>query len=84
MKIQFNKMLAFKAMTEVMRIGLMRKDAVNAIACAMNDGLVTTTLAFHRELVAVESELSHAIMICRRTAGDENTQKVMSALEAAG
>lgn len=83
MKHGFDKMLAFQAMTNVLRLGLLRRGYIQAIAGAMQDGLVTTTMSFHRELMNCEDELPRAIAICRRTAGKENAKKMIDALSAA-
>jgi hypothetical protein len=78
--MSLEKCVAFNAMVDLMKIGMAKKSCVGGIYQAMNDGLVTTTLAFHRDLVSVEEEFSRLLAICRRTAGDENTKKVMVAL----
>jgi len=78
--MEIQKCVAFKAMVDLMKIGMVKNSCVESICQAMNDGLVTTTLAFHRDLVSVEEEFARLLSICRRTAGDENTKKVMVAL----
>jgi hypothetical protein len=75
-----DKQIAFEQMMNVLKIGIKRYSCMKAIGLARNDGLVTTTLAFHRGLIDVESELKTAIKICDRTAGKDNTQKVMQCL----
>lgn len=78
--MEIQKSVAFKAMVDLMKIGMAKKSCVGGIYQAMQEGLVTTTLAFHRDLVSVEEEFARLLAICRRTAGDENTKKVMVAL----
>lgn len=75
-----NKMIAFESMLNVLKLGLQRIGCIRAIESARSDGQVTTTLAFHRELLSVEEELGRSVAICKRTAGEENAAKVMTAL----
>jgi hypothetical protein len=76
-------MIAFESMMNVLRLGLQRVGYLHAIEAARADGQVTTTLAFHRDLLSVEEELGRSIAICKRTAGEENAAKVMKVLRIA-
>ena len=74
--------VAWGAMIEVMRQKIRYIVIKKAIAACMQEGLVVTTLQFHRDLLDCEQELMTAVELCKRVAGQDAAAKCLRFAEA--